>query len=350
VNAPDKVNLLNYNKTDLENYFLELGEKKFRAVQIIKWIHQQGIVDFNEMTNLSLALRTYLNEHAEITFPQIAEHKVSQDGTQKWLFKLYDDNFIETVFIPEEGRGTLCISSQVGCPIKCCFCATGTMGMIRNLEVGEIIGQLWLATKALAGARFSRHKVITNVVMMGMGEPLLNFDNVVKAMEIMLYDNAYCLSKYRVTLSTSGVVPAMQKLREVSPVALAVSLHAPNDDLRNQLVPINKKYPLAELMQICREYYADEPRRIITIEYVMLDQINDTIEHAKQLAKLLHGIRCKINLIPFNAYSSGKFKCSTPKAIEEFRNILLKAKYNTITRKTRGQDIAAACGQLVGNF
>lgn len=331
-----KINLFNFNRKSLTKFFTDLGEKSYRAVQIIKWIHQRRITDFSAMTDISLKLRQYLTEHAEIKFPEMIEEKISRDGTRKWLFRLVDNNYIETVFIPEEDRGTLCISSQAGCPLGCKFCATAQIGIKRNLTIAEIIGQLWLVS--------GKH-TISNVVMMGMGEPLLNFDNVVAAMDLMMDDNAYGLSKYRVTLSTSGIVPVMYKLREVSEVSLAVSLHAPNDELRNQLMPINKKYPLKELMAACQAYFKD-PRRVVTFEYVMLDGINDAPEHAKQLVKLLTGIRCKVNLIPFNPFPESKYKCSTVTAIENFRNILLKAGINTITRKTRGADIQASCGQL----
>ena len=271
-------------------------------------------------------------------------------GTTKWVIKLSDNTVIETVFIPEPERATLCVSSQVGCPLNCGFCATATLGFKRNLTLSEIIGQLWLVTHELAKTKqFARERVVTNVVMMGMGEPLLNFDNVVAAMGIMMNDMAYGLSKYRVTLSTSGVVPEMWRLREVSPVALAVSLHAPNDELRNKLMPINKKYPLAELIGVCRNYFKSEPRRSVTFEYVMLDAINDTKAHAKQLLKLLEGVRCKVNLIPFNEFPGCACRRSTSAAIDQFRDILVSAGVNTITRRSRGNDIAASCGQLVGS-
>jgi len=334
----NKINLLDYDQQDLTEFFTQMDEKPFRAVQIIKWIHQKRSIDFSAMTDLSLSLRVKLAEIAEISFPEIVTEKISQDETRKWLFKLKDQNHIETVFIPEENRGTLCVSSQVGCALACSFCATATMGFKRNLSVGEIIGQLWLAKKDLT---------VTNVVLMGMGEPLLNFDNVVKAMDLMMNDNAYGLSKYRVTLSTVGIVPMLWKLRELSEASLAVSLHAPNDELRSKLVPINKKYPLEQLMEVCKVYYKD-PRRKVTFEYIMIDKINDSKEHARQLVKLLQGIRCKINLIPFNPFPGTKCHSSKPEAIENFRNILLKAGINTITRKTRGGDIRASCGQLVG--
>ena len=341
-----KINLLNFNNKDLENFFLELNEKNFRAAQVIKWIHQVGVTDFSAMTNLSLALREYLTEHCEIKTPEIVKELVAKDGTTKLLLKLTDDNFIETVFIPEDTRGTLCISSQVGCPLGCSFCATGTLGFKRNLTVAEIIGQLWLVVRKLSPDKTARHHVITNVVFMGMGEPLLNYDNVLKAAELMLDDNAYGLSKYKVTVSTCGLVPEMKLLRDESEVALAVSLHAPNDELRNRLVPINKKYPLQELIAVCNHYFKDHKRQV-TIEYIMLDGINDKIEHARELVKLLSHGRYKVNLIPGNIVSHDNFKPSSVANIDAFRQILLDAHINTITRKSRGEEIAAACGQLV---
>lgn len=344
------VNLLNLNQKDLTAFFAEIGEKSFRAIQIIKWIHQQSITDFAAMTNLSVKLRAWLQENTRIKFPTIKTEQVSKDGTRKWLLALEDDSHIEMVFIPEDDRGTLCISSQVGCPLSCGFCATATQGFKRNLTVAEIVGQVWLAIKILANNNSELYPVkqhhVTNVVLMGMGEPLLNFDDVIKATDLMMDDNAYGLSKYRVTISTSGVVPAMLKLRETSKVSLAVSLHAPSDELRNRLMPINKKYPLKELMHVCKTYFKDT-RRKITFEYTMLSGINDQESHAHQLIRLLSDINCKINLIPFNPFNSCAYKCSSPETIEKFRNILTRAGFNTVVRKTRGQDIAAACGQLV---
>jgi 23S rRNA (adenine2503-C2)-methyltransferase len=342
------INLANYSQHDLEKFFTDSGEKSFHAVQVIKWIHHEGITDFNAMTNLNLALREKLRDCAVIEFPSIVSEQGSKDGTYKWLFRLHDNNHIETVLIPEKNRGTLCISSQVGCSLACGFCATATIGLKRNLQLGEIIGQLWMVTKRFSKEGFGTPRIITNVVLMGMGEPLLNFDNVVSAMDIMMSDNGYGLSKYRVTLSTAGIIPAMLKLREVSEASLAVSLHAPNDELRNKLMPINRKYPLNELMKVCKNYYKDS-RRAVTFEYVMIDKVNDGEQHAHQLVKLVQGIRCKINLIPFNPFPGSKFRCSNIEAIERFRNILLKAGINTITRKTRGSDIKASCGQLIAS-
>ncbi len=333
-----KINLANYNKADLIDFFTDLGEKPFRGTQILKWIHQQRVTDFAAMTNLSAALREKLPHSAEIIFPEIVKEQVSQDGTRKFLFQLQDGNQVETVYIPEPDRGTLCVSSQVGCALGCKFCATATLGFTRNLTVAEIVGQLW---------RLKSKLLITNVVLMGMGEPLLNFDNVVAAMDLMLDDNAYGLSKYRVTLSTSGIVPKMQLLREVSEVSLAVSLHAPNDELRNKIMPVNKKYPLQELMTACKYYFKD-PRRMVTFEYVMLAGVNDSKEQARQLVKLLQGVRCKINLLRFNSFPGCNWQSSSEEVLDAFRQILLKAGINTITRKTRGSDIAAACGQLAG--
>lgn len=334
----DKINLLNYNREDLGQFFVERGEKAFRATQIIQWLHQYGVASFAEMTNLSKALREELQEIAEVKMPTVLIREKSRDGTCKWLSQLEQGNSIETVFIPEPGRGTLCVSSQVGCALDCSFCATGKQGFNRNLSVAEIIAQVWMAVH-------EGHKV-TNVVMMGMGEPLLNFKNVVRAMDIMMDDFAYGLSKYRVTLSTSGIIPAMKNLQEVSECALAVSLHAPNDELRNILVPINKKYPLQELMEVCKEYYKNSPRRAVTFEYVMLAGINDSRDHAKQLRRLLQDIPCKVNLIPFNSFSGVDYKSSSPEVIDEFRSLLTDIQTNV--RKTRGDDINAACGQLVG--
>jgi len=340
-----KINLLNFTCDDLEKFFLELGEKKFRAPQVINWIHQLGITDFAVMTNLSLVLREYLSQNCEVRAPEIVKEQVARDGTSKWLLKLEDNNFIETVFIPEDSRGTLCISSQVGCSLGCSFCATGTLGFKRDLSVAEIIGQLWLAVRKLSPDKTTRTHVITNVVFMGMGEPLLNYANVLKATELMLDDNAYGLSKYKVTISTCGLIPQMLRLREQSEVALAVSLHAPTDELRNSLMPINRKYPLKELITVCNSYFKDS-RRQVTIEYIMLDGVNDSTLHARQLVKLLSHGSYKVNLIPANTVTHSDLKPSLLANIEAFRGVLLDAYINTITRKSRGEEIAAACGQL----
>ncbi len=342
-----KTNLLNLDRAALREYFAALGEKPFRAEQVLQWVHHYGADDFDAMTNVSKALREKLKQCAEIKAPEIALDQIAADGTRKWLLRLDAGNSIETVFIPEEGRGTLCVSSQAGCALDCSFCATGKQGFNRNLSVAEIIGQLWVANRALK--RDPRgERIITNVVFMGMGEPLLNFDNVVSAISIMLDDLAYGLSRRRVTLSTAGMVPVMDRLREVSPVSLAVSLHAPNDALRNELVPLNKKYPIAELLEACKRYVAGEPRRRVTFEYVMLDGVNDSPEHAHELVRLLKEVPSKVNLIPFNPFPDTQYKRSGAQAIERFRAILMEADLVTITRKTRGDDIAAACGQLAG--
>lgn len=343
----EKVNLLNFDRQGLESYFTELGEKPFRAAQVLKWIYQFGIDDFNEMNNLSKSLREKLSTEAEIKLPEIVTEQLSDDGTIKWLLRLDSGNSIETVFIPEGSRGTLCISSQVGCALECSFCSTAKQGFNRNLTTAEIISQVVIANRALKCIP-RNERVISNVVLMGMGEPLLNFDNVVSAMNIMLEDNAYGLSKRRVTLSTSGVVPALDRLKEVSEVSLALSLHAPNDELRNELVPINKKYPIKELLAACKRYIAGETKRKVTVEYVLLDGINDQPQHARELVKLLKDFPCKINLIPFNPFPNSGYETSSKKAIERFRNIIVKGGLLTTTRKTRGEDIDAACGQLAG--
>ncbi len=342
------INLLDLDRQGMTELFATLGEASYRATQVLQWLHQYGVEDILEMTNISKSLRQKLAVIAEIKPLEVATEQLSQDGTRKWLLRLADGNCIETVFIPEDDRGTLCVSSQVGCALNCSFCSTAQQGYNRNLTVAEIIGQVWLAVRKLAKEGKVHDHTVSNVVMMGMGEPLLNFDPVVKAMGIMMDDFAYGLSKRRVTLSTSGVVPAMQRLAEVSDVALAVSLHAPTDDLRNTLVPINKKYPLSELLNVCRNYYKNDQRRRITMEYVMLDGINDTPMHANQLVNILQGIPSKVNLIPFNPFNGAQYTRSSKVNIDRFRDILMRAGFTTITRKTRGDDIDAACGQLVG--
>ncbi len=343
-----KVNLLNYNYQQLRELLTSWGEKPFRAQQLIPWIHQVGLQDFSQMTNLGKSLREKIARLAFVKLPEIIACQKSADGTHKWLLKLDCGNCIETVFIPESNRGTLCVSSQVGCALNCSFCSTAKQGFNRNLTTAEIIGQVWLAARELSLSNGAHDKRVTNVVMMGMGEPLLNFDNVVSAMNIMMDDFAYGLSKRRVTLSTSGVLPDLERLREVSPVALAVSLHAPTDELRNELVPINKKYPLAQLMALCKRYFKNEPRRKVTFEYVMLKGINDQPEHANQLIKLLKDVPAKVNLIPFNPFPMTQYQRSSQQAIDAFRDRLMRSGINTITRKTRGDDIDAACGQLAG--
>ena len=388
------VNLLDFDQEKLSVFFAENGEKPFRAKQLLRWIHQFGESDFSRMSDLSKALREKLSQIAVIEPPKLMQEQVSDDGTRKWLLDVGAGQGVETVFIPEGDRGTLCVSTQVGCALECSFCSTGRQGFNRNLSVAEIIGQLWWANKALGataeggvgaphrgdvtlerdaapgsrppasptladppsgaprptlqGATPRNERVISNVVLMGMGEPLLNFDNTVTALHLMLDDNAYGLSRRRVTVSTSGIVPAMERLRAACPVALAVSLHAPNDALRDELVPINRKYPLAELMAACRRYVEDAPRDFITFEYVMLDGVNDSIAHARELIALTRDVPCKFNLIPFNPFPQSHYKRSPAEAIRRFAELLLKEGLVVTTRKTRGDDIDAACGQLAG--
>jgi 23S rRNA (adenine2503-C2)-methyltransferase len=347
------INLLDYDQPKLAAYFAEIGEKPFRAKQLMRWMHHFGVNDFAQMTDIAKALREKLGAQATITPPEIQLEQLSDDGTRKWLVATGTGNAIETVFIPEEDRGTLCVSSQVGCALECTFCSTGRQGFNRNLKVSEIIGQLWLANHSLRQADGydmlpPGERIISNVVMMGMGEPLANYDNVVTAMQIMLDDSAYGLSRRRVTLSTSGLVPAMDRLKEDCPVALAVSLHAPNDALRDEIVPINKKYPLKELMAACVRYLEKAPRDFVTFEYVMLDGVNDSVEHAKQLLQTVKDVPCKFNLIPFNPFPGSGYDTSRPDNIRRFRDVLMQAGYVVTTRKTRGDDIDAACGQLAG--
>ncbi|WP_455207948.1 23S rRNA (adenine(2503)-C(2))-methyltransferase RlmN [Kaarinaea lacus] len=341
-----KINLLNLSRPEMEAFFTGLGEKPFRASQMLKWIYQFGVDDFEAMTNLSKNLRAKLKELAEIRVPKVITDQKSADGTHKWVLEIDSGNHIETVFIPEQGRGTLCVSSQVGCALACSFCSTAQQGFNRNLSTAEIIGQIWVANRSL-GFDPKGQRIVSNVVMMGMGEPLLNFDNVVKAMDLMMDDFAYGLSKRRVTLSTAGVVPAIDRLREVSDVSLALSLHAPNDQLRNELVPLNKKYPIKEVLAACKRYVGQDRRRI-TIEYVMLDGINDSLEHANELVRLLKDVPVKVNLIPFNPFPQTSYRRSSQQALDRFRDVLMQHNLTTITRKTRGDDIDAACGQLVG--
>jgi len=344
---PSKTNLLGLTPQALTDFFAGLGEKSFRAAQVLQWIHRFGVDDFEAMTNLSKPLRTKLADVAEVRGPEVALDRIAADGTRKLLLRLADGNGIETVFIPEANRGTLCVSSQVGCTLNCAFCATGAQGFNRNLEAHEIIGQLWAMNRLLGpAAQGDRH--ISNVVMMGMGEPLLNFDNVIPAMQLMLDDNAYGLSKRRVTLSTAGMVPMIDKLRETLPVSLAVSLHATRDSLRNEIVPLNRKYPIAELLDACRRYIDNQPHRRITLEYILLDGVNDSDQDARELAALLRDVPSKVNLIPYNPFPQGRFKRSPAARVNHFRQILMDAGYTTVTRRTRGDDIDAACGQLAG--
>jgi 23S rRNA (adenine2503-C2)-methyltransferase len=347
LNQIAKHNLLGLDRDKLKAFFTEIGEKPFRAQQVLQWIHQRGVTDFDAMTDLSKPLRAKLEDIAEISAPKLVKEQKSADGTRKWLLQLGDGNCIETVFIPEDERGTLCISSQAGCVLNCSFCSTARQGFNRNLEAHEILGQLWVAARAL-GQTSLESRVITNVVMMGMGEPLLNFDNVIQSMTVMLDDWGYGLSRRRITLSTAGVVPAIDRLREILPVSLAVSLHAANDALRDELVPLNKKYPIAQLIEACKRYVADESRARVTFEYVMIDGLNDTKDHARQLLRCLEGVPAKINLIPFNPFPGSEYKRSSILAIDQFRDVLIRGGIVTMTRKPRGDDIDAACGQLAG--
>ncbi|VFM98202.1 MAG: 23S rRNA m(2)A-2503 methyltransferase [Candidatus Kentron sp. G] len=352
------------------SFFTDLGERPFRATQLVKWIHQQGVLDFHAMTNLTKVLRAHLAGIAEIRLPRIIGQQISRDGTRKWLLRVDPKNAVEMVFIPEDSRGTLCISSQAGCLLHCPFCATGRLGFRRNLTSGEIIGQLWLAERLLADNRSEpasgertitsetavdgiplspAPREITNVVLMGMGEPLFNLDNVVAATKLMLDDNAYGLARRRVTVSTAGVVPGIDALAERCPVSLAVSLHAPTDTLRNELVPVNRKYPIAQLLDACRRYVSQAPKDKITFEYVLLGGVNDGPGDAGRLARLLGGVPAKVNLIPFNPFPGTPYRRPLPAAVETFRDVLLGRGLMTITRKTRGDDIAAACGQLEGS-
>lgn len=344
----NKINLMDFDLCAMRDYFVDIGDKPYRGTQVLQWIHQHATLDFDQMNNLSKTCRANLQQNADIELPSPIVDKTSVDGTRKWLFELKDGNAIETVYIPEGNRGTLCVSSQVGCALNCRFCSTGAMGFNRNLSTGEIISQVWMANRLIREQDVESK--VTNVVMMGMGEPLLNYDNVVRAMNIMMDDNAYGLSKYRVTLSTSGVVPEMKRLAKDSTCALAVSLHAPNDELRTRLVPINKKYPIKILLDTCKEFFADEPKRKVTFEYTMIDGVNDSLECAHQLVKTLKNIPCKINLIPFNPFAKSSYRCSPWQQIMDFQKVLVDAGFNTLVRKTRGQDIDAACGQLMGDF
>lgn len=382
-------NLLDLNQQQLQTWLLENNQPAYRAQQIKHWLHHQGVAEITAMHNLSKVLRQALQQDFYIKLPQIAQTKVASDGCLKWLLRLDEANVVEMVYIPEvknhgqqiRSRATLCISSQAGCALDCSFCATGKQGFSRNLSLGEIIGQLWLARQQLQ-LHFNNLPAISNVVFMGMGEPLLNYEAVVAAANLMIDDNAYGLSRQRVTISTSGVLPAMQKLRDDTPVALALSLHAPNDELRNHLVPINRKYPLAQLMALCKDYFsgaaftakdqshdqhnnltackddqyqkkqpsAGSSKRQVMMEYVMLDGVNDSLQHAKQLINLLQGVRCKVNLIPFNPFPGTEYKASTDQALRAFQLRLIKAGINTRVRRTRADDVAAACGQLAGDI
>ena len=344
-----KTNILGKTLPEMEELLVNLGQKPYRAKQILKWIHQRGISNFYDMTDLSKELRSVMKDNFVIEAPNISYEELSEDGTKKWILDVGNQDSIEMVLIPEGKRVTLCVSSQVGCAINCSFCATGKQGFSRNLDVSEIIGQLWLAANSYGVPRTGNDKNITNVVMMGMGEPLHNFDPVVSAMNIMLDENAYGLSKRKVTLSTSGLVPEINKLSKVSDVSLTISLHAPNDELRNTLVPVNKKYPIQLLLDAVKDYVEGcDDRRITTIEYILIDKVNDTLELAKELADLLTQIKCKINLIPFNEFNESDYLQPSGNRIRKFKDYLVKRGYVTTIRSTRGDDIMAACGQLVG--
>jgi len=344
-----KVNLLGLSPSKLEDFFEEIGEKRFRATQVLKWIHQLGATSFDEMTNISKALRAKLSEMAEIRDPEVVLENISKDGTRKWVIRTDGGSCVETVLIPENGRATLCVSSQIGCSLDCSFCSTGKQGFNRNLSAAEIIGQVRVAIRSFGPFDPSGDRRVTNVVLMGMGEPLMNFNNVVDATELMMEDNAYGLSKRRVTLSTAGVVPALDKLAEVSDVSLAVSLHAPNDELRNELVPINRRYPINELIDSCNRYLDSlNDKRVATVEYTLIAGVNDQPEHARQLVKLLRRLPSKLNLIPFNPFPNSDYKRPSESAILAFKQVMLNGGVLTTVRKTRGDDVDAACGQLVG--
>lgn len=346
----ERVNLLGMTRTQLEAFFRSLGEKPFRATQVLKWIHHSGVTDFDAMTNLGRALRERLKEIAEVRPPEVVSQHDSSDGTRKWLLRVSGASLVESVLIPDGSRATLCVSSQAGCSLDCSFCSTGKQGFERDLTAAEIVGQVWLAIKSFDGFQAGKGRVVTNVVMMGMGEPLLNFDNVVSSMDLMMDDLAYGISKRRVTLSTSGVVPALERLAKVSEVSLAVSLHAPDDELRNQLVPINRKYPIATLLQSCRDYIAaqSDTKRVVTVEYTLIAGVNDQPEHALKLTRLLADFPCKINLIPFNPFPGSDYRRPSGNAVSRFWQVLVDAGFRVTVRATRGDDIAAACGQLVG--
>ena len=356
VNAtPEKTNLLGMSLPELQAYFQSMGEKPFRAIQVIKWIHQRGVTDFAAMTDISRKLQEKLQLEAEVRPPEIVDEYLAADGCYKWIVQVASGSRVETVFIPEADRGTLCISSQAGCTLDCSFCATGKQGFNSNLSAAEIIGQLWWANHRLGGFAEARPhagktgRAVSNVVMMGMGEPLLNFDNVMAALSLMMEDNAYGLSKRRVTISTAGVVPAIDRLKDFTDASLAVSLHAPNDELRNQIVPVNRKYPIRELLRSVADYMASLPdKRVPVIEYTLISGVNDLKQHAHELATLLQAFPCKINLIPFNPFAQSDYRRPSNNAINNFRQILQEAGYTVTVRTTRGDDIGAACGQLVG--
>lgn len=356
--SPAPIDLLAFTRAELEAWLAEKGEKPFRARQVFRWLHRLGVADFAAMTDVAKGLRAQLAEWARVAPPRVLSDKISEDGTRKWLLDVGGGNAVETVFIPERSRGTLCISTQAGCALECAFCATGKQGFNRNLSTSEIIGQLWLANHVLGpayeqarleeGDWTDNGRVVTNVVLMGMGEPLANYEAMVRALKIMLDDFGYGLSRRRVTVSTSGLVPAIDRLRDECPVALAVSLHAPNDALRDRLVPINRKYPLRELLAACERYLAASPRDFIMFEYVLLEGVNDTLAHADELVALTRGLSCKFNLIPFNPFPGVPFRRPSPARVRAFAERLMAAGRLTTIRKTRGDDVDAACGQLAG--
>ncbi|MFT4719029.1 MAG: 23S rRNA (adenine2503-C2)-methyltransferase [Candidatus Azotimanducaceae bacterium] len=344
-----RLNFLGFTRSQWEALLIELGEKPYRAPQIMKWIHHRFIDDFAEMSDISVKLRQKLAGLGDIREPEVTTEMISQDGTRKWLMRAESGSSVETVFIPEDTRGTLCVSSQVGCALDCSFCSTGKQGFNSDLTAAEIIGQVRLARRVLEQAYPDRSRAVTNVVLMGMGEPLLNFDNVISAVELMMDDLAYGISKRKVTISTSGVVPAIYKLVGTTDASLAISLHAPNDELRNQLVPINRKYPISELLKACQAYAATlGDKRTLTVEYTLMDGINEQPQHAEELAVLLEGFPCKINLIPFNPFPGSGYKRPSQVAVHAFKERLVRSGYSVTVRTTRGQDINAACGQLVG--
>jgi 23S rRNA (adenine2503-C2)-methyltransferase len=342
-----KINLLDFDLASLENWFIQIGDKPFRARQVLKWIYHHGVTEFDAMTNLGKSLRTKLSDLAFIRYPEIVTAQLSSDGTRKWMLKLDEKNSVETVFIPETDRGTLCISSQVGCPLDCKFCSTAQQGFNRNLKTSEIIGQVLLANREL-GAYTDGKRKVSNIVFMGMGEPLLNYDNIIKTINLLTNDLGLGLARRKVTVSTSGIVPEIDRLKNDTNVSLAISLHASNNELRDHIVPINRSYPMKELLAACKRYTESRDDEPITIEYVMLKGVNDSINDAKQLVKCLKGLPSKVNLIPFNTFPDTQFQCSDIDTINRFRDILIQADIFTITRKTRGDDIDAACGQLVG--
>lgn len=365
------INLLDLDAASLARHFATLGEKPFRATQVLRWMHQRGVADFAQMSDVAKSLRETLAGNARIEPPQVIGDGMSEDGTRKWLVKVDGANAVEAVYIPEARRGTLCISSQAGCVLDCAFCSTGKQGFNRNLTTAEIIGQLWIANRELSRQApggeaaldqpnaqridtnaqridTNTQRIVTNVVLMGMGEPLLNLDNVLPALRLMLDDNAYGLSRRRVTVSTSGVIPGMDRLAQECPVALAVSLHASNDALRDQLVPVNRKYPIKELLLACNRYLARAPRDFLTFEYVMLAGVNDADRHAHELLGIARQVKCKFNLIPFNPFPNSGFARSGAERIRRFAEILQRAGITVTTRKTRGEEIDAACGQLAG--